>query len=117
MINFTLRGCGRIAKRHANLLGTGQIPGARLAAVCDEDRKRMACFAARYQIRGCESLDDRPELPGVGVVSVLTPSGLHADHAVRTLKHGKHGVVEEPRALTLVEDAARMIEAADAAGR
>ena len=34
MINFAIIGCGRIAKRHAELLGTGQIAGARLAAVC-----------------------------------------------------------------------------------
>lgn len=88
MIDFALPGCGRIVKRHADLLGTGRIPGARLAAVCDDDRKRMAGFAERYQVRGCESLDDLLALPGIEVVSVLTPSGMHADHAARALKAG-----------------------------
>jgi len=35
MINFALVGCGRIAKRHSELLGLNQIKGAKLVAVCD----------------------------------------------------------------------------------
>ena len=35
MLNFALVGCGRIAKRHSELLGHRQIAGARLSAVCD----------------------------------------------------------------------------------
>jgi predicted dehydrogenase len=35
MLNFALVGCGRIAKRHSELLGFEQIKGARLIAVCD----------------------------------------------------------------------------------
>ncbi len=52
----------------------------------------------------------------VDVVSILTPSGLHADHSVRASAASKHVVVEKPMALTLA-DADRMIAAADAAGR
>ena len=40
MLNFALIGCGRIAKRHSELLGLGQIPGARLAAVADLELNR-----------------------------------------------------------------------------
>ena len=35
MLNFALVGCGKIAKRHSNLLGNDQIKGAKLVAVCD----------------------------------------------------------------------------------
>ena len=35
MLKFALIGCGRIAKRHSELLGLKQIKGAELAAVCD----------------------------------------------------------------------------------
>lgn len=35
MLKFALVGCGRIAKRHSELLGTGQIEGAKLVGVCD----------------------------------------------------------------------------------
>lgn len=35
MITFGLLGCGRIAKREADLLGGGHVEGVRLSAVCD----------------------------------------------------------------------------------
>ena len=35
MLKCALVGCGRIAKRHSELLGGNQIAGARLVAVCD----------------------------------------------------------------------------------
>jgi UDP-N-acetyl-2-amino-2-deoxyglucuronate dehydrogenase len=34
MLKFGLVGCGRIAKRHSELLGLGQIKGAELRRVC-----------------------------------------------------------------------------------
>ena len=35
MLNFALVGCGRIAKRHSELLGFNEINGAKLVSVCD----------------------------------------------------------------------------------
>jgi len=35
MIRIALVGCGRIAKRHSELLGRGEIPGAELVLVED----------------------------------------------------------------------------------
>ena len=115
MINFALLGCGRIAKRHAELLGTGQIAGARLAAVCDIVPARADEFGARYGVPAFHSPEELLRSIGIDVVSVLTPSGMHADHAVAVAKSGRHIVVEKPMALTLI-DAQRMIDASDAAG-
>ena len=36
-IKFALLGCGRISKRHSELLGENQISNAELVAVCDTD--------------------------------------------------------------------------------
>ncbi len=115
MIRFAIVGCGRIAKRHAELLGTGQIKGATLAAVCDVVPRRMQDFAERYKVPGFTSLTELLAQPGIDVVAVLTPSGMHADMAVLAAQAGRHVVVEKPMALTL-DDADRMIAAADAAG-
>ncbi len=114
MISFALLGCGRIAKRHAELLGTGQIEGARLAAVCDTQADRAAAFGKRYAVPSFTAIDDLLAAPGIDVVSILTPSGMHADHAIRVARSGRHIVVEKPMALTL-SDAEAMIAAADAA--
>lgn len=115
MINFAILGCGRIAKRHAELLGTGQIAGARLAAVCDIQADRADRFGATYKVPAFHSLDELLKADGIDVVSVLTPSGMHAEHTIAVAKARKHVVVEKPMALTL-DDADAMIEACDANG-
>lgn len=114
MINFALLGCGRIAKRHAELLGKGQIAGARLAAVCDSNASRAQAFSSTYGVPAYVSLDELLADRSIDAVSVLTPSGLHAEHAIAVARSGRHIVVEKPMALTL-EDADRMIAAAESA--
>lgn len=115
MIDFAIVGCGRIAKRHAELLGTGQIAGARLVAVCDVRRERAEAFGQRYDVPWTTSLDELLARPGIDVVSVLTPTGMHAAHVIEVARARRHIVVEKPMALTL-SDGDAMIEAADAAG-
>jgi UDP-N-acetyl-2-amino-2-deoxyglucuronate dehydrogenase len=115
MIRFAIVGCGRIAKRHAELLGLGQIKGASLTAVCDIDPTRSQSYAARFGVPGFTSLEAMLAHPEIDVVSVLTPSGSHADLAVLAAASGRHVVVEKPMALTL-EDADRMNAAADSHG-
>lgn len=107
MIDFAIVGCGRIAKRHADLLGTGQIAGARLAAVCDIVPERAAAFAARYNVHGYTSLDEMLGSPGIDVVSVLTPSVMHAEHAIAVARSGRNVVVEKPMALPFLPAYAR----------
>ena len=43
-LGFALVGCVYIGKRHADLLGSRAVPGARLVAVCDTDAERVAAF-------------------------------------------------------------------------
>lgn len=116
MLNFALIGCGRIAKRHADLLSSGNIPNAQLITVCDiikEKAKGLGdSFGVPYYVDMHEMV--RKE-SGIDVLSVLTPSGLHAQHVVALSKHGKHLVVEKPMALTL-RDADEMIRACDEGG-
>ena len=115
MINFAIIGCGRIAKRHAELLGTGQVAGARLAAVCDIQRDRAEAFGAKYGVPAFASIDAMLAAPGIDAVAVLTPSGMHAEHAIQVAGSKRHVLVEKPMALTLT-DADAMIRACDAAG-
>lgn len=115
MIRFGLLGCGRIAKRHAELLGTGQIAGAALAAVCDVVPERAQAYGERFNVPWFSNTEDFLASDAMDVVSVLTPSGMHADHAIAVAAAGKHAVVEKPMALRL-EDADAMIRACDAAG-
>src|SRR5437660_1045466 len=115
MINIALLGCGRIAGRHASLLGTGQIAGARLVAVCDTQRERAEAFGAKYGVPWFNSLGAMLASQRVDVVSILTPSGMHSEHAIEVARSGRHVIVEKPLALTL-PDADVMIDACDKAG-
>lgn len=115
MIKIALVGCGRIAQRHADLLGTHQVAGARLVAVCDTQAERVQAFAAQHGVPGFTSLDEMLAMPGIDVVSVLTPSGMHAEHTITVARSGRHVIVEKPMALTLV-DADAMLQACEAAG-
>ncbi len=113
-LRFGLIGCGRVAPRHAESVDA--LPDARLVAVADVRESRAAHFAQHY---GAEMLTDYRALlarPDVDVVSICTPSGLHAQMAIDALQAGKHVIVEKPIALSLA-DADRMIAAAAATGR
>ena len=50
MLRFALMGCGRIAKRHSDLLGTKQIDGAELACVCDIVPEKARAIGERFNI-------------------------------------------------------------------
>ncbi len=110
MLNFALVGCGRIAKRHSELLGLNQIKGATLAAVCDINEEKANAIGLRFGVPYYTDMDEMMQKEPVDVVSVLTPSGLHAEQVVNLAKFQKHIVVEKPMALTL-EDADAMIHA------
>jgi UDP-N-acetyl-2-amino-2-deoxyglucuronate dehydrogenase len=115
MIGFGLVGCGRIARRHADILSQRLVAGASLAAVCDCVPEVAAKFSDTYGVPAVPCLTELLNMKEVDVVSILTPSGLHAEHAVTAAKAGKHLVVEKPMALRLA-DADAMIRACDEAG-
>lgn len=114
MIRFGIVGCGRISKRHLDLLAGNEIEGASLAAVCDIDRARLDTVAQQHKVPAYDSLDAMLANPSIDAVTVLTPSGMHAEHAIAIAEAGKHVVVEKPMALRL-EDADAMITACDRA--
>jgi predicted dehydrogenase len=117
MNRFALVGCGRIAKKHAEILAGKQIANASLTAVCDIIPERARSFGSTYGVPHFTDFDDMMAKMGdrVDVVTILTPSGSHAKHCLRAASYKKHVVVEKPMALTLT-DADSMIRACDAAG-
>jgi predicted dehydrogenase len=90
---------------------------ATLAAVCDGMPDRADAIATQYGVPGYSDMDRMLQSEGanIDVVSVLTPSGPHADHVIRLAKYQKHIIVEKPMALALA-DADRMLAAATSSG-
>jgi predicted dehydrogenase len=112
MINIALVGCGRIAKRHSDLIATNQIAGAKLTAVCDCVAQRAQAIGSKYSVPSYEDMDAMmtEQAHNIDVVAVLTPSGLHAEHVLQLAKYKKHIIVEKPMALH-IDDADAMIRA------
>lgn len=115
MLNFAVIGCGRIAKRHTDLLGSGQIEGAQLVSVCDLDDSKANEIASKFGVPAHTDMDIMMRDEKIDVVVVLTPSGLHAEHVINLAKYGKAIMVEKPMALT-IDDADAMILACDKYG-
>lgn len=99
MIRFGLLGCGRIARRHADLLGSSHIEGARFVAVCDSDRARADVIASKFKVWAYAGLSEMLARDDIDAVAVPTPSGMHPQHAIACARAGKHVVVEKPMAL------------------
>ena len=112
MLKLALIGCGRISKRHSELLGLKQIKGAELAAVCDTVLDKAKKIGLQFNVPAYADMDEMMKNENIDVAVVLTPSGLHAEHVIKLAKYGKDIIVEKPMALTL-DDADSMIEECD----
>lgn len=110
-LSFAVMGCGRIARRHCDILA--EAPYGRIAGVCDVAPERAAAFGEQYGVPTytdavAMTRDLRPD-----VVCVLTPSGMHAEHGIALAPHVPNLVVEKP--IDLVPEAAgRLIRRCDA---
>jgi UDP-N-acetyl-2-amino-2-deoxyglucuronate dehydrogenase len=109
MIKFALVGCGRIAKRHADLLGSGAIIGGSLVAVCDIKYERAKLLGSNHGVSFFTDMHEMASKSDIDVFIVLTESGNHAKNVIELANYGKHIIVEKPMALTLT-DADLMIE-------
>jgi len=113
-MGFALIGCGKISHKHIHVLT--QLPEARPVTLYDLRRERAEALAQKAPgVRIARELDEALASPGVRAVTICTPSGTHADLAIRAAQAGKHVIVEKPLALTL-DQADRMIQACDTAG-
>lgn len=113
-VRFAMIGCGRIAKNHARPLL--ENPLTELAAVCDLSASRAAAAGREYGVPHYANYHEMLRAEAIDVVSILTPSGMHAAHTIDVIeRYGKHVVVEKPMVLAWA-DVARMESAATRAG-
>jgi len=101
-LGFGIVGCGVIAPWHANAIA--RVEGARLVAVCDVIPEKAADLAAKHgDPRVYTDYHALLADPAVDVVSICTPSGLHAEIAVAAARAGKHALSEKPMDVTLAK--------------
>ena len=107
-LRICLLGCGRIAKRHSELLGNNLIENASLAAVCDIDITLAKNIGDKFNIPFYTDHHQMMTEIKPDVVVILTSSGLHSKHTIELASYKAHIIVEKPMALSL-DDADEMI--------
>lgn len=110
-IRFALVGCGRIAEKHAVALQQNK-DHAELVAVCDLNPAALECFSQKQKLPGFLNLKELLSKVECDVVSLCTPSGLHADQAIQAAISGCAVVSEKPMA-TRWQAGQRMVEVCD----
>ena len=102
VINVALIGCGRVAGHHARSIEN--IPDyANLVSVCDLIDDRRNELGKTHNVptynNYFEMLEKHPE---IDVVSIITPSGMHYEHASDVIvNYKKHVIIEKPMFMTL----------------
>ncbi|MEB7498972.1 Gfo/Idh/MocA family oxidoreductase [Leclercia pneumoniae] len=113
-IRVAVVGCGRISKNHFGSIA--QLSNEyELVAICDNDDKVLAAHKKEYKVPAYLSLDEMLQNEKIDLVTLCTPSGIHASQTIKAAKAGVHVITEKPMA-TKWEDGLAMVRACDEAG-
>lgn len=89
---------------------------AEVVAVCDIVPERARAAAEAHGVRHWfQNYDEMLAKVECDVVLVIVPHALHADHALRAIRAGRHVYVQKPMAPT-VDEALRIVEESDRRG-
>lgn len=114
-VRFALVGAGIIGERHSKVMNE-LADELELVAVVDHELERAATIGAIHGAETFTSLADALAATDFDVVSVCTPTGVHAEVAIEALEAGKHVIIEKPAEVT-IEKTDRIIAARDEAGK
>ena len=109
-IKFAIIGCGRIAYRHIEAIQAN--PETEVVALCDLNLERAKERAAGLPLNLYQNYHEMLRKEAIDVVCIMTPSGMHAEHALDVMtSFKKHVVIEKPIALK-ISDGKALIETA-----
>ena len=116
-VSVGIVGVGNIGGVHASVIYSGEIPGMRLAALCDSDPEKLKMLAAKYpDIPLYSDYKELIETAPVDAVIIATPHRLHPPVAISAFKKGLHVLSEKPLGVES-EAALRMTEAWKQSGK
>ena len=81
--------------------GAAHVVGGHLEAICDLQQDRLDKVSADLAAEGIHpktyrSFAEMLADPKIDAVSIATPSGMHAEHAIMAMRAGKHVLIEKP---------------------
>jgi len=95
-VNVAIIGCGRVSGHHCRSII--QTEGVELVAVCDLVMEKAALYRDQFGAKVYENyhrmLIDNPH---INTVAIITPSGMHYEHALDIIsRYKKNIIVEKP---------------------
>jgi UDP-N-acetyl-2-amino-2-deoxyglucuronate dehydrogenase len=89
-------GCGRVSGHHCR--SVAQTPGAKLIAVCDLEAAKAKVYQDQFGARAYTNYREMlAEHPDINTVAVVTPSGMHYEHALDIInEYRKNLIIEKP---------------------
>jgi predicted dehydrogenase len=104
-INIAIIGCGRVAGHHVKAINNNS--NLKLISVADIDSNRIQEIQKITNVPCYLNYHDMFKThPNIDVVSIITPSGMHFEHALDAIKiYKKHVVIEKPIVMTIAQGA------------
>ncbi len=88
-----------IADFHASAIK--DIPCAKLIGCCDIVPEKAKALADKFSARTFDNFEELVRSRDIDIVTIATPSGLHAEPTIAAAKAGKHVICEKPLDVTL----------------
>lgn len=99
-MKIAIIGCGRIGTRHAEHINKY----GELVAVCDVLEKKANRLGSQYSAKVYNTIEKLLSAKlDIDVVAICTPNGLHATHAIQSLKAGYNVLCEKPMGINVYE--------------
>lgn len=113
-IKIGVVGCGKIAANHFKSI-TDLKDRYELVCVCDTEPQTLHQAMTTLDIKGHHDIDSMLQThPDLDLITLCSPSGLHAQQTIHIAQNGKHVITEKPMATRWV-DGIEMVKACDKA--
>ena len=89
-------GCGRVSGHHCRSIR--QTEGAELAAVCDLELAKAQVYQDQFGVKAFSNYREMlAAIPSINTVAIVTPSGMHYEHALDIINgYRKNVIIEKP---------------------
>jgi UDP-N-acetyl-2-amino-2-deoxyglucuronate dehydrogenase len=110
-IRIAIIGCGRISKNHFDSIDIHK-DHIELISICDINKQVLTQHKDKYKVNAYLDLEHMLKNEKLDLISICTPSGIHANQVELCAKYDINIITEKPMA-TRWKDGMRMVKACD----
>ena len=99
MIKIGIVGTGSITGKHAQAIA--ELEEAELVALYNPNPESAAKAQSKFGLPVFTDINEFLNFPGLEVICICTPSGMHLEPALASAKAGKHLLIEKPIEINL----------------